>query len=76
MTDRFTRISVPLSRDEYTALFRAADREYRHPRDQARAILRAALLGGRAGPPLGPNEIEGSAVVVETAGASPLGIQS
>lgn len=71
---RHARIQVPLSREEYLALYQAAEREYRHPRDQARAILRAVLLGGRAGPPLGPNEIEGSAVVVETAGAS-FGVQ-
>jgi len=75
MADRFTRISVPLSRDEYAALFLAADQEYRHPRDQARAILRAALLGNRAGPMLGENEIEGCANVSQAAGA-PLGVQS
>lgn len=43
--ERFTRIQVPLGRDEYAALLQAAISDYRHPRDQARAILRAALLG-------------------------------
>jgi hypothetical protein len=46
--ERFTRIQVPLGRDEYAALLQAAMTDYRHPRDQARAILRAALLGDRA----------------------------
>ena len=66
---KLTRIQVPLSHDEALALYRVAEQEYRHPRDQARAILRDALLGSRAGPMLGENEIEGSAVVVETGGA-------
>lgn len=47
MNERFTRIQVPLGRDEYAALLSAAMSDYRHPRDQARAILRAALLGGQ-----------------------------
>jgi hypothetical protein len=47
MNERFTRIQVPLGRDEYAALLRAAMSDYRHPRDQARAILRAALIGGQ-----------------------------
>lgn len=38
-------INIPLSADEVTALVSAAQREYRHPRDQARYILRQALLG-------------------------------
>jgi len=47
MNERFTRIQVPLGRDEYAALLKAAMSDYRHPRDQARAILRAALLGNQ-----------------------------
>ena len=38
-----TRITVPLSREELNALRDAADREYRHPRDQARYLVRQAL---------------------------------
>lgn len=64
MTNRFTRIQVPLSREEYLALYQAAERDYRHPRDQARAILRAVLLGDKAGPPLGENEVEGSVIPI------------
>ena len=39
----FTRITVPLGKDEFHALRVASDREYRHPRDQARHLLRCAL---------------------------------
>ena len=66
MSDRFTRISVPLSRDEYAALFGAAEREYRHPRDQARAILRAALLRD---PPDPATKNEGHADRLDNPGA-------
>lgn len=38
-----TKISVPLTHDEFTALSSAATRELRAPRDQARFILRQAL---------------------------------
>lgn len=47
MNERFIRIQVPLGSDEYAALLKAAKSEYRHPRDQARAILRVALLGNQ-----------------------------
>lgn len=40
-----TRIYVPLSREEFEALYTAAQMDYRKPRDQARHILRQALLG-------------------------------
>ena len=39
----FTRITVPLGKDEFFALRENADREYRHPREQARYLLRLAL---------------------------------
>lgn len=39
-----TRITVPLSRQEFEALYQAAIIDYRHPRDQARFILRSVLL--------------------------------
>lgn len=45
MSDRYTRITVPLSKDEFEALRDAASREYRHPREQARFILHQVLLG-------------------------------
>ncbi len=40
-----TRISVPLSNDEYVALSRLAVQEMRAPREQARFILRSVLMG-------------------------------
>lgn len=40
-----TRITVPLSRDEFEALRNSAFRDYRHPREQARYLLRCLLLG-------------------------------
>jgi hypothetical protein len=45
MNDRYTRITVPLSKDEFEALQTAAQIEYRHPREQARYLLRSLLLG-------------------------------
>lgn len=39
----YSRITVPLSREELNALREAADRDYRHPRDQARYLVRQAL---------------------------------
>ena len=41
--NQHTRITVPLSRDEFEALRDNAVRDYRNPRDQARFILRKAL---------------------------------
>lgn len=45
MNDRYTRITVPLSKDEFEALRTAAQTDYRHPREQARYLLRSILLG-------------------------------
>jgi hypothetical protein len=45
-----TRITVNLSADERRALMASAQREYRHPREQARYLLRRALLGESAQP--------------------------
>lgn len=39
----YTRITVPLGKDEFQALRESSDREYRHPREQARYLLRLAL---------------------------------
>lgn len=41
----YTRITVPLSQDEFEALRNLAFRDYRHPREQARFLLRHILLG-------------------------------
>lgn len=43
--NRRQSINIPLTTEELNALLSAAQREYRHPRDQARYILRQALLG-------------------------------
>ena len=39
----YTSIMLPLGKDEFNALRENADREYRHPREQARYLLRCAL---------------------------------
>lgn len=39
----YTRITVALSKDEFTALRETAAKEYRHPREQARWLLRQVL---------------------------------
>lgn len=44
MENRYTRITVPLSQDEFIALAQAAQCDLRHPRDQARFLLRSALM--------------------------------
>lgn len=44
MPDRYTRITVPLSQDEFEALRESAQQDYRHPREQARFLLRSLLL--------------------------------
>ncbi len=44
----FTKIYVPLSRDEFVALSKIANYELRDPRVQARLILRKALFGSPA----------------------------
>ena len=67
-----TRITVPLSVDEFDALTQSARSDYRHPRDQARHILRQVLMGSSTGP---PTKNEGRTVVIEAAG-TPFGIQS
>lgn len=41
----YRRIYVPMSLDEFEALRQQAQRDTRPPRDQARHILRTALLG-------------------------------
>lgn len=46
-----TKISIPLTHDEFIALSSAATRELRTPRDQARFLLRQILLGPDATDP-------------------------
>ena len=43
--NEYRRIYIPLSREEFIALSESARCDYRHPRDQARFIIRAALGG-------------------------------
>ena len=43
---RRTKIYVPMTDEEFVKLVQVANKECRHPRDQARHILRLALLGG------------------------------
>ncbi len=45
--NRQTSINIPLTAEELNALLGIAKREFRHPRDQARYILRHALLNER-----------------------------
>jgi hypothetical protein len=45
MSNFFTRITVPLSQEEFYKLREVANLEYRQPREQARYILRRALFG-------------------------------
>lgn len=44
-TNQYTRITVPLSKQEWEALRDASQQEYRHPREQARYLLRRVLFG-------------------------------
>ncbi len=44
MTDQYTRITVPLSKEEFEALRDSAQLDYRHPRDHARFLLRGLLV--------------------------------
>lgn len=62
--DRYTRITIPLSADEFFALRNIAEKDYRHPRDQARFILRSVLLSDD----IKGNENTGAMVVEARAG--------
>jgi hypothetical protein len=44
MEGKMTKINVPLSQPEVDALVAIANREYRHPREQARYMIREALV--------------------------------
>ena len=68
MQERYTRVTVTLSPDEAAALIQTAQGNFRHPRDQARYMLRSAL--GLTDPPR--NEARECARVAETGGALPL----
>jgi len=56
--EKTTRITVTLSMDEWKALRDRAVSEYRHPRDQARFLLRDVLLGSpnQQQPTVTPNQ--------------------
>jgi hypothetical protein len=43
MKPKMTRIYLTMSNDEWLRLSKEAEEEYRHPRDHARYLLRAAL---------------------------------
>ncbi len=43
--DVYMKIYLPLSKDEFIALQDMARKNYRHPREQARFILRSVLFG-------------------------------
>jgi hypothetical protein len=56
--NNFTRITVPLSKDEFFALREAASKNYRHPREQARWLLRQVLVIADARPGTMPLDVE------------------
>lgn len=70
--DSTSRITVSLSRAELEALISNAQRDYRHPRDQARYLLRRALLGEQPPDPpaIVPPMTNGAAQVSQTRGAA------
>lgn len=70
----YRRITVPLGRDEWQRLTTAADQEYRHPRDQARFILRQALGLAEKLPNAGKHN--GAEVRQDITGAAVLTVQS
>jgi hypothetical protein len=45
MFDIYTKITVPVSQEELTAITKLAGRELRRPGDQVRWMLRVILLG-------------------------------
>lgn len=65
-----SRITVSLSRAELEALIRDAQRDFRHPRDQARYLLRRALLGDPPPDPPPTAKKKNGAQVYETTGAA------
>lgn len=69
--DSTSRITVSLSRAELEALIRNAQRDYRHPRDQARYLLRRALMGEQPPDPPAPvAPMTSGAAVSQTTGAA------
>ena len=68
----YRRITVSLDRAEFLALRDEADRNLRHPRDQARYFVRSAL--GLADPP--PVENTKAPAVVSQADAGAFAVQS
>lgn len=67
---RRSTINVPLELPELEALVAAARLELRHPRDQARYLLRRALLGDPPPDPPPTAKKKNGAQVCETHGAA------
>lgn len=67
-----TRLTILVNDDEFVRLVQLANRELRHPREQARYILRRALLG--ESPPVPTNKNTGAVKVCETATAAGVSI--
>lgn len=69
---RQSTINVPLERSELEALIATARLELRHPRDQARYLLRRALMGEQPPDPPAPAApmTNGAAQVSQTRGAA------
>ena len=71
----YSRITVSLSREELNALRAAADRDFRHPRDQARYLVRQAL--GLAESPPSEEKHNGAAQVAQLgSGAAVVTVQA
>jgi plasmid stability protein len=69
----YARLNIPLSDMELQALRAAAQKDLRHPKDQARYLLRRALLGEQPpDPPAAtiPGMTNGAAQVSQTRGAA------
>jgi len=60
----FARMVVTLSKEEFYALKNRAKEEYRKPRDQARYLLRSALLNGSVNENSGAPIVEAGRVAV------------
>lgn len=69
----YSRITVPLSREELNALREAADRDFRHPRDQARYLVRQAL--GLVDKPPSAQKTHGAARVAELGSGAGVNVQ-
>ena len=69
MDKPYNRIMVPFDREEWVKLRQVAESDMRHPRDQARFILRQALG-------LVPEKTQSAGVRQDTTGAAVMTIQA